>query len=561
MRRFLKIFALVIVALVLITLIRNALEPEEARPDLDLNPAPTSTTNLAQPDSHSFAPVNPFLAKGVNPLPHGDTAQQDATPIPGPMGKTRRLSENELTYQFLGPGHFGIYTSSPYANGKRVLWTNGVNGIYKLDEETYDIIDHVPTEQAKKYDEAWANNITDKLDDSNSIWSLGTGINALKPLLDLSGIYALVGHNNWFYFANKDGSIVAYGDEVEGDPKSNIVEKARFQLPPGDAGPSVGINLTYDGWIVFPTEDGIMIAVSMDLKIYKSVPLKHRDEEDIETRGTGYGWVRNAIALDKDGGIYVASRNHMHKVVWTGDRLSSDEADGAWTARYRNGWGEGTGATPSLMGFGEEDKFVVITDGDPRMNVTLFWRNEIPDDWQQIEGAPSRRIAGLAPVTMGELNVQKIQSEQTVIVAGYGALVVNNTPRNAPFFIPKEGSARGVLIGPLGSNPKFQPYGVQKFQWNPAKRRLEEAWVNERISSPNGVPWVSTGSNQVYFMGARDNEWTFEAVNWMSGERTFHYILPGQKYNNEFSGPTIDQQGRAFVGTIFGRMRIDTNAQ
>ena len=561
MRRFLKKFALVIVALVLITLIRNALEPEEARPDLDLNPAPTSTTNLAQPDSHSFAPVNPFLAKGVNPLPHGDTAQQDATPIPGPMGKTRRLSENELTYQFLGPGHFGIYTSSPYANGKRVLWTNGVNGIYKLDEETYDIIDHVPTEQAKKYDEAWANNITDKLDDSNSIWSLGTGINALKPLLDLSGIYALVGHNNWFYFANKDGSIVAYGDEVEGDPKSNIVEKARFQLPPGDAGPSVGINLTYDGWIVFPTEDGIMIAVSMDLKTYKSVPLKHRDEEDIETRGTGYGWVRNAIALDKDGGIYVASRNHMHKVVWTGDRLSSDEADGAWTARYRNGWGEGTGATPSLMGFGEEDKFVVITDGDPRMNVTLFWRNEIPDDWQQIEGAPSRRIAGLAPVTMGELNVQKIQSEQTVIVAGYGALVVNNTPRNAPFFIPKEGSARGVLIGPLGSNPKFQPYGMQKFQWNPAKRRLEEAWVNERISSPNGVPWVSTGSNQVYFMGARDNEWTFEAVNWMSGERTFHYILPGQKYNNEFSGPTIDQQGRAFVGTIFGRMRIDTNAQ
>ena len=172
-----------------------------------------------------------------------------------------------------------------------------------------------------------------------------------------------------------------------------------------------------------------------------------------------------------------------------------------------------------------------------------------------------RRIAGLAPVTMGELNVQKIQSEQTVIVAGYGALVVNNTPRNAPFFIPKEGSARGVLIGPLGSNPKFQPYGMQKFQWNPAKRRLEEAWVNERISSPNGVPWVSTGSNQVYFMGARDNEWTFEAVNWMSGERTFHYILPGQKYNNEFSGPTIDQQGRAFVGTIFGRMRIDTNAQ
>ena len=136
------------------------------------------------------------------------------------------------------------------------------------------------------------------------------------------------------------------------------------------------------------------------------------------------------------------------------------------------------------------------------------------------EGAPSRRIAGQAPVNMGELDVQKIQSEQTVIVAGYGAFVVNNTPRNPAFFMPKEGVGRGVIIGPLGSNPKFQPYGIQKFEWNPEIRQLEQAWVNETISSPNGVPWVSIGSGQVYFMGARDNEWTLEAVNWLTGEPT-----------------------------------------
>ena len=116
-----------------------------------------------------------------------------------------------------------------------------------------------------------------------------------------------------------------------------------------------------------------------------------------------------------------------------------------------------------------------------------------------------------------------------------------------------------MLIGPLGSNPEFQPYGVQKFQWNPDTRRLEQAWVNETISSPNGVPWVSTGTGQVYFMGARNDAWTLEAVDWLTGEPTFHWVLPGQKYNNQFSGPTIDEKGRIFVGTIFGRMRI--NAQ
>lgn len=155
--------------------------------------------------------------------------------------------------------------------------------------------------------------------------------------------------------------------------------------------------------------------------------------------------------------------------------MSVDPANGAWTAEYRNGTVEGSGATPSLMGFGDEDRFVAITDGDIRMNVTLLWRDDIPQNWQQLDGTPSRRIAGQAPADMGDLNAQAIQSEQTVIVAGYGALVVNNTPRNTPFFMPKKGVGRVATIGPLGSNPKFQPYGVQKFEWNPDKRRLEKA--------------------------------------------------------------------------------------
>ena len=80
----------------------------------------------------------------------------------------------------------------------------------------------------------------------------------------------------------------------------------------------------------------------------------------------------------KKGGIYIASQQHMHKVVWTGEGLSTSSADGAWTAEYLNGWGHGTGATPSLMGFGEEDRFVVITDGEPQMNMLLFGEMRSP---------------------------------------------------------------------------------------------------------------------------------------------------------------------------------------
>jgi hypothetical protein len=561
MKRFFKFLGLFLIFLIgILTLKSCDFGSEPPRPDLKLPLAPQMTDPSSAPMDMNFPVKNRLAAQSVNPIPHGNPAQQDSTPIAGPMDKTRRLDPSEITYQFLGPGHFGVSISSPYPDGRRVVWTNGVNGIFKLGEEEYRIIDHLKSDVADKYNEDWANKIIAKLDKNNSASAMLTAVKSMLPLKSLSGVYTVVGDNDWFYVAQKDGSVVAFTDAVKDDPDSGIVEAARFQLPPDLVGASVGMNMTYDGWIVFPMETGTMIAVSPDLSEYRSVRMKHADSEDTETHGVGYGWVRNSIAIDKDGGIYAISRNHVHKVIWNGAALSTDEADGAWTAQYRNGHVEGSGATPSLMGFGDEDRFVVLTDGDIRMNVVLMWRDKIPEDWEQLDGAPSRRIAGQAPADMGEQKVTAIQSEQTVIVAGYGALVVNNTPRNTPFFMPKEGVGRGASIGPLGNNPKFQPYGVQKFEWNPTLRRLEKSWVNETISSPNGVPWVSTGSGQVYFIGARNNEWTLEAVNWLTGEPTFHYIMGGQKYNNMFSGPTIDEKGRIFVGAYYGRMRIQPDS-
>ena len=94
---------------------------------------------------------------------------------------------------------------------------------------------------------------------------------------------------------------------------------------------------------------------------------------------------------------------------------------------------------------------------------------------------------------------------------------------------------------------------MQKFQWDPEVRKLYSAWVNAEVSSPNGVPWVSLGTRQVYFIGARNKEWTLEALNWDTGNETFPYIIGGQKFNSEFSGPTIDEKGRIFYGTMWGR--------
>jgi hypothetical protein len=244
----------------------------------------------------------------------------------------------------------------------------------------------------------------------------------------------------------------------------------------------------------------------------------------------------------------------MHKVIWRDGRFSTVPADGAWTARYPNGTGRGSGATPTLMGFGPEDRFVVITDGDAVMNLTLFWRDEIPADWQALPGAPDRRIAGLLPANMGDPSLTAIQSEQSVVVAGYGAAVVNNGPRNVPWYVPEQ--AVPTIAGLLGSDPDYQPFGVQKFVWDPAARRLAEAWVNREVSSPNAVPIVSHGSGLLYTIGARENHWTLEALDFETGASAFHWEIGGQRYNSLFSGTLIDEDGRIHYGGPWSRIRL-----
>ena len=505
-------------------------------------------------DTPQVAPKNPFAADGVYALPHGDPAQQDATAIPGPMDSTRRLRPEELLYAPTGPASIGAYTSPLYPDGTRVLWISAINGIMKVDDRSYEILASLPSANAERYTEEFAEEFISAFNQDNSVQAIPKAAEASKILRDVSGVYTVVDCDNRFYVVSKEGTISVYGDAVAGDPKSPIEVKGNFKMPEEVAGSTLGMNLTYDGWIVLPTEQGYLVAVARDLSRHHIIRLRHADEEDTSSQGVGYGWVRNSLAVDEEGGIYVASRNHMHKVIWKGNGFSIDEKDGAWTARYRNSTGYGTGATPSLMGFGKEDRFVVITDGDRRMNITLFWRDEIPHDWKQIEGAPSPRIAGLAPVTMGELNLQEIQTEQSAIVGGYGVLVVNNTPRNRPPQLSEREA--GLLIGHLGSNPDFQPFGVEKFEWDPKARRLKSTWTNTKVSSPNGVPYVSLGSKRVYFIGARNNEWTLEALHWETGRSDFYYIIGGQKYNSLFSGPVINEDSSVMYGTSWGRVKI-----
>ena len=501
-------------------------------------------------------PRHPYLADSVNPLGHGDAAQQDSVSVSGPVNPGAMVARELIQYAPSGPAQFGAYTSGPYPNGSRVFWANGLDRIVKIDFDTFEILSTYWFDDVKRWTEDEADSAIQYFNKSKQgIGSVWRAFQEASKLKELSGVYTVLDVDNTYFIADKYGTVTAYGDKNPMDPASSIVAKRSFSLPAGVTGYTVGMNMTYDGWLVVPTEHGYLVAISRDFQSSYVVKLHNSDNAEIKaTRPTGYGWVRNSIAIDAYGGIYVASQDHMHKIIWTGSGFSKDRDNGAWTVPYLNSWGHGTGATPSLMGFGNEDQFVVITDGEHLMNVVLFWRNEIPEDWEGLSGF-SRRIAGLQPANMGNPELTNIQSEQAVVIAGYGALVVNNEPRNAPWWVPDQ--AKKLLISYLGSSPTYQPYGVQKFTWNPKSRRFRQAWVNRTVSSPSCVPIVSRTSDLAFLIGARNSKWTLEAVEWQTGKSAYHSIIGDERYNPFFSGTLIDEAGRIHYGSPWGRVRLN----
>jgi hypothetical protein len=140
-----------------------------------------------------------------------------------------------------------------------------------------------------------------------------------------------------------------------------------------------------------------------------------------------------------------------------------------------------------------------------------------------------------------------------VVVGGYGAFVVNNAPANKPI----KKAPDGAYVGLAGHHPDYTPHGVQKFEWDPKARALKEAWVNSEVSSVNSVPIVSNKANMVYTVGAREGKWTLEGIDWTNGESVFHFTTGSSRYNTQFSGVLMDQEGRLMHTTIHGIVRYE----
>jgi len=434
------------------------------------NPAPTAAgsptcTQSADPDE---PPCNPWLAQSTSSGTHKDGYRQSS--YPGATSRTGKMAAKNLSLQGVVP--IWVIPSAPYPDGSRVVWMNlaGTDRIVKADEKTFTIIAQTPAAMIHE----------------------GIGV-----------AYYELNRNNQVIRLNQN-MIEAFGDAVPGDPKSKIVKIASYSIPDSVKCRTeglVGIAHTYDGHIIVGTELGSFVVLPADPTQWNAVgavsgwSMNGDRCTDSSIESEALESMTNNFAADETGGVFPVSSAAQYRLDWDGSSLRK-----TWRSTYELGTGgvlgNGSGATPTLMGTpGQRDQLVVITDAQPIMHFVAYWRGNVPTDWTPLPGRDPR-VACEIPVNFGDPSRTTTRSDQSVTVAGYSAVVVDNTLRGGldKVYSALPASQQPLPIGLAGGDPAQSPHGAARIDWDPATRTCRTVWNNPTVHFPNGIPMVSRGS-------------------------------------------------------------------
>jgi hypothetical protein len=505
---------------------------------------------------------NPFLSADIYGVTHINPAKQNSIPYNIPLTE-KRVDLDALTPVWGGPVNNATYASARVG----FFWSVSTDRVALIDarDSQWTMVADIDLPGATRRSRDALERIagfsyTDMAEaEAHLKRILGPAPGSIMP----AGIYALVSKDDLVY-ANAGTIVSAIGLVDQERPSKGLEVKARFDTATIIAPTSVfgeeprvglvGMNMTYDGHVVIGALNGVAI---VDSGLKTGQFLKFGDDNQMAT---------NSLAVDVDGGIYVATGSKkprlpgvMRKLVWKGGRLSDDPKDGAWAAQYDGGdWppaikaGTGTGSTPTLMGFGDkEDNLVLLTDGANRMKLVAFWRDAIPADARKVPGALSPRIADQKPVSAG-ISEQRpwLQSEQTIIVSGYGAFVVNN--------LIEEGHPDRIVdvmtVGPVHTPPS----GVEKIVWNDKENRFYSAWARGDVVSVSMVPLASSGANAVFVNGfSKADGWEVTGLDWATGKTVSRTIFGhNNKGNGAYAILQFLENGDMLFNSVIGPFRI-----
>ena len=529
-------------------------------------------------------PSNPFLAREFNNQSHWNDAATDSTAIAVPRGHYRVTPDS---YEWVPGEALGIPHYSALVAGREVHWFFAGTTLRKFVREqgmlrevdrrpvAHQLPDYVPpTDDLRRQQAEDLRALIAARDEQAVVDYLDRQPNRLSSAVEdqvAHGVlYSLITADHAFIGANARGLLrIDQGDPT--DPVSPLREPLQVTLPESlfdddkvrertifQTDSVFGLGMTFNGFLVINTVGGKI--ATLDRRSLHLIDVYGTPETE-EVFSNSFATSREA----KGGAVYVASNRKMYRlVVDARGRIRSDAGAGAWSARYDAGErlpvgkiADGTGATPTLMGFGRgEDELVVLTDGRRKMRLVAFWRNAIPKQRRSQPGVDPR-IADQLEVDMGP-ELATVQSEQSVVTYGSYAFVLNAVPdKIAPPLKARGSYARGLLTGLTRPLPR----GVAMLRWNADQDRWQALWQRSDVGTVATVPMISGGSRMVIVNGgfvARPGELYHLGFDLDRGELVMSIASGADPlFNGAFTGIKCDRGGVLMYTTVLGLLRFD----
>jgi hypothetical protein len=520
-------------------------------------PASSALTEAKSEQSHALPPNNPFLMKdSAYSHVHFDAAANDASRVAAWTGDITLTDANIDWLPWvttIGTAH------RPYDNGEEALIVSGTNkvGKIRITDGDFSWIDEIivpgfeyDTPTVEQMEETVAAMRTAGNDEAAYLGPFAEFISDIRQGAGtiMNGAYVVMDHEG-NYFGGWGTTVHRVSDANPGDINSKIEIVASYNIKDGLAPEEaekisrlVAVSMTYDGYLAIAMP-GIIAILDRELSKMEYILLEGEA-------------VDNGISVDKDGGIYLVTSKYMRKLVWNGETLSDREEDGAWKTAYDDvpnpkSLSRGAGNTPALMGHGpDDDKLVLLADSGENIKVAAFWRDAIPEDFEQKPGTKSRRIADQLDLTIDV----PATIEWSPHIYGNGVMMMASAWPD-PIYDESGKMQLFDTIMTAGAT-RAPPVGAEKWSWDKETRTLKSDWTILR-----GLQWalypVSAADNAVTLTVFEEGIYSLLTVDWDTGEELGNAVLGNSPVLNTMGGLFIPiDADRTYVTGVFGPVLI-----
>lgn len=506
---------------------------------------------------YALPPNNPYLIQdSLYPMTHFNSAQTDVTSLAA--GTEDWTVEPSQTRWLPGVALIGT-AHIPYPDGEQALFFAGTNrvGKIRITDGDFSLVDEifVPGYEQESISTTEIRRIVKEMLDAGNDES-----KYLPPFSDYltkigqssatigNGVYTVMDVDG-SYFVGWGTTIHKFSDECKGDVFSPLQLVASFDirdgLDPEDAAKVnriFGLGITSDGHVAIAMP-GIVAVLNRELENMQYILLEGEA-------------VDNGISVDDQGGIYCVTSKYMRKFVWDGTRLSDDEKDGAWKSEYDyipnpRAFSRGSGNTPTLMGFGEdEDKLVIIADAGDPIKIVALWRDEIPDDFEQKPGTKSRRIADQLELTIDV----PATIEWSPHVFGNGVMMMASAWPNP---VHQEDSKVAVFETVLTAGvTRAAPVGAEKWSWDSKTHSFKSDWAADLPLQWALYP-VSAKTNTVALTAVENGVYSLVHLDWDTGKEVGKVVLGKSPIFNTAGGFFVPlTENDIYITGVFGPVMI-----